>query len=256
MRLQLLAARWALVLLVLASVTAAAAVAGVRLAMMPFARGLAVMTGATALGLAALAFAIAWLITALRHNRGEGKRAGLIALIGSLFLLTPPLHAAYMDLISPPIHDAATDPEDPPQFVALAKARKPGTNSPVYDGSRQIRFHGESNTANYMLHTYYAEMTHPKGELQPPLNTKPAMFWHAFETVKKLGWTIMDYSEKEGRIEAVDTSLWFGQKADIVIRVEEAGPNGSRLDARSQSETGTRDFGSNIARLEALRGAL
>jgi hypothetical protein len=255
MRFQLLAARSALVLLVLAALIAASAVAGVRLGMMPFARGLVVMTGAVALGLLALALATAWLITAFRHNRGEGKRAGLAALIGSVFLLTPPLHTAYMGLTSPSIHDAATDPEDPPQFVALAKARKPGMNPPAYDGSERMQFHGETNTANYMLHMYYRDITTPKVELGPPLNAQPAMFWHAFETVKKLGWTIMDYSEKEGRIEATDNSFWFGQKADIVIRVREAGA-GTRLDARSQSESGTKDFGGNIARLEALRKAL
>jgi hypothetical protein len=253
MRFQLSAARSAFALLVLACLAAAGAVAGVRLGLMPFERGLALITGAAALGLLAVALALAWLVVAFRDNRGEGKRAGLIALIGGVFLLTPPLHTAYMGLTSPPIHDAATDPEDPPQFVALAKARKPGMNAPAYDGSEQIQFRGDTNTANYMLHTYFAEMTHPKADL---MTTKAKEFWHAFETAKKLGWTIVDYSEKEGRIEATDTSFWFGQKADIVIRVREAGPIGARVDARSQSESGTRDFGANIARLEALRKAL
>ena len=45
-----------------------------------------------------------------------------------------------MGLTSPAIHDATTNPEDPPQFVALAKSRRPGMNSPVYDGSEQIYF--------------------------------------------------------------------------------------------------------------------
>ena len=79
----------------------------------------------------------------------------------------------------------------------------------------------------------------------PPL-TKPyarlldqqghKLFWHAFETAKKMGWTIVDYSEKDGRIEATDRSFWFGQTADIVIRVQTAGALGARLDIRSQSE--------------------
>jgi hypothetical protein len=254
MRFQLLAARSALVVLALAYVTAAIAVGGVRLSLMPFASGLEVMAAATLGALLALALALAWLITAFRHNRGEGKRAGLAALVGSLLLLWPPLHTAYMDLTSPPIHDAATDPEDPPQFVALAKARKPGMNSPIYNGHEQIQFHGETNTADYMLHTYYAQtVTKPYAKL---LTNKPKLFWHAFETVKGMGWTIVAYSEKDGRIEATDTSFWFGQKADIVIRVREAGPLGARLDARSESEWGTRDFGSNIARLKALLKAL
>jgi hypothetical protein len=125
-------------------------------------------------------------------------------------------------------------------------------NSPVYDGSEQIRFRGVTNTANFMLHTYYAEMTHPHPDL---LATKAKLFWRAFEAAKKMGWAVIDYSEKDGRIEATDTSLWFGQKADIVIRVRGAGP-GARVDIRSQSQTGTQDFGSNITRVQDFNDAL
>jgi hypothetical protein len=253
---QLFAARLALALLVLAGLTAVAAVGGVRLSLIPFDTGFAAMAAASLLALLSLLFGVIWLLKAFKYNRGQGKRAGLIALTGSLLLLGPPLHAVYMGFISPAIHDAATDPEDPPQFVALAKARKPGMNPPAYDGSQKIRFRGETNTANFMLHTYYPDVTTPRGELRPPLNTKPAMFWHAFEAVKRLGWRIVDYSEKEGRIEATDRSFWFGQATDIVIRVRQAGPQGARLDARSQSESGARDFGSNITHLQALRKAL
>jgi hypothetical protein len=256
MRLQIFAARAALILLALGFLAALAALLGVRLSLMAFADGLIVMAAAVALGLQALACALIWLFSAFRHNRGEGRRAGLVALAGSLILLSPPLHTFYMGLTSPAIHDATTNPEDPPQFVALAKARKPGMNSPVYNGSEQITFHGETNTANYMLHTYYPDMTHPRGELGPPLNSEPALFWHAFETIKKLDWHIVDYSERDGRIEATDRSFWFGQTADIVIRVVAAGSQGARLDARAENETGARDFGSNIARLQAFLKAL
>ena len=256
MRVQLFAARLALALLALAGLGALAALAGVRLSLMAFSTGFALMTGAAGMGVLALVGALIWLFSAFRHNRGEGKRAGLIALAGSLLLLSPPLHTVYMGMTSPAIHDATTNPEDPPKFVALAKSRRPGMNSPVYDGSEQISFRGETNTVNYMLHTYYPAMTRSHGELQPPLNSEPALFWHAFETIKKLGWHIVDYREKDGRIEATDKSFWFGQTADIVIRVQEAGAQGARLDARSENETGARDFGANIVRLQAFLKAL
>jgi hypothetical protein len=251
MRFQLICARLALAALVLALLVAAAAVAAVRLGYLPFSGGLTIMTGATALGLIALSLALVWLFRALGSNQGAGKRAGLVALLGSLLLLWPPFHTLYLGLTSPAIHDATTDPEDPPQFVALAK-RGPGMNPAAYDGSEQIRFRGETNTANFMLHTYYADLTHPKGKL---LHTKANLFWHAFETVKSMGWQIVDYSEAQGRIEATATSFWFGQKADIVIRVREAGSMGAIVDVRSQSETGSRDFGANIERVKAYLNA-
>jgi hypothetical protein len=253
MRFQLLAAQLALATLMLALVAALLAVGGVRLGLMPFPSGFSIMTAATALGLLALAMALAWLFCALKSNYGAGKRAGLIALLGSLALLFPPLHTVYMGMTSPAIHDATTNPEDPPQFAALAKARQPGMNSPAYDGNVQITFQGETNTAAYMLHTYYAALTKPYARL---LTSKSKLFWHAFETAKGMGWRIVDYSEKDGRIEATDTSFWFGQTADIVIRVQTAGALGARLDIRSQSERGARDFGSNLARLTAYLKAL
>jgi hypothetical protein len=254
MRFQLLTARLALVFLALACLTALAAVGGVRSSLIPFASGFSAMAAATALGLLALITALAWLFSALNHNHGAGKRMGLAALVGSLFLLSPPLHTEWRGLTSPAIHDATTDPEDPPQFVALARSRRPGMNSPAYDGSERITFRGESNTANYMLHTYYADtVTKPYARL---LTSKPKLFWHAFEAIKKMGWTIVDYSEKDGRIEATDSSFWFGQKADIVVRVREAGTLGAKLDARSESETGAQDFGSNIVRLQTFLKAL
>ena len=253
MRFQLLAAQLALATMVLAAFAALLAVAGVRLGMMPLASGFSVMIAAMALGLMALVLALIWLGLALANNQGAGKRAGMIALLGSLALLWPPLHTVYLGLTSPAIHDATTNPEDPPQFVALAKARQPGMNPPGYDGDIQIRFRGETNTAAYMLHTYYASLTKPYARL---LTSKSKLFWHAFETAKKMGWTIADYSEKDCRIEATDKSFWFCQTADIVIRVQTSGAVGARLDARSQSESGARDFGSNIARLTAYLKAL
>jgi hypothetical protein len=253
MRFQLLAAQLALATLVLAAFAALAAVGGVRLGMMPYPSGFSIMTAATALGLMALLMALIWLACALKNNLGAGKRAGLIALLGSLALLFPPLHTVYLGMTSPAIHDATTNPEDPPQFVALAKLRRPGMNPPAYDGDVQITFQGETNTAAYMLHTYYAALTKPYARL---LTSKSKLFRHAFETAGKMGWTIVDSSEKDGRIEATDKSFWFGQTADIVIRVQTAGDIGARLDIRSQSERGTRDFGSNIARLTAYLRAL
>ncbi len=258
MRVQHFLARLALALLALATLMALAALLGVRLGDIAYASGFSLMTAATCVGLAALAAALAWLFSAIRHNQGTGKRPGMIALLGSLALVTPPLHTAYQGLVSPAIFDATTDPEDPPQFVALAKARQPGMNSPVYDGSQQIHFRGITNTANYMLHTYYINPTvtdgiHPRVYL---LRTQPERFWHAFETVKKLGWHIVDYSEKDGRIEATDKSFWFGQTADIAIRVRQAGSEGVQIDARAQNETGAHDFGSNIARLKRFLKAL
>jgi hypothetical protein len=82
------------------------------------------------------------------------------------------------------------------------------------------------------------------------------MFWRCFNAVKKMGWRIVDYSEKEGRIEATATSFWFGQVSDIVIRVRPAGTLGARFDMRARSQSNERDFGRSLELMKAYRAAL
>lgn len=248
MRFRYFAARLALAILVLATLAAAAAVIGVRLGLMPYQSGLTLMVPATALGAIALLCALAWLFSALKHNEGTAKRSGLFALAGSLALLWPPLHALYSGFTTPPIHDVTSDPDDPPQFVALAKLRQPGMNSPAFDKSLRITFRGKTGTVGYILKENYFDLTKPHAVL---LMTPAKAFWRNFEAVKRMGWTIVDYNESQGRIEATSSSFWFGQMSDIVVRVERAGEMGARLDVRSQSESGSRDFGRNLALVRA-----
>jgi len=247
MRLQLMAARGALTSLVLAVLAGIGAVTCVRLGMLTDAGGRSVMTLATGLGLVALGLALVWLKQALTRNAGDGKRLGLIALAGSLIFLYHPLSYVYYGFTALPIHDATTDPEDPPQFVALAKIQP--ANDRTFDAQRKITYKGEQVTVAYALHEKYPTLTKPHAGL---LVSPQKAFWRAHAAVEKLGWTIVDASEKDLRIEATDKSLWFGRISDIVIRVRQAGTIGSRIDLRSQSREGALDHGRNAARLKAF----
>jgi hypothetical protein len=249
MRLPILAARLALVALALATAIAAAAMIGVRAGMTDFSTGQEIMAGAVAFGCIALVLAVIWTVHALRHNRGEAKRAGMTALIGSLILLYIPLHTVYEGWMAPAIHDVTTDPDDPPAYVALA-GKAPDANR--FDAGEKIHYRGEYNTVSYMLHTYYTELTKPLALIMPPAK----MFWRCFNAAKKMGWRIVDYSEKDGRIEATATSFWFGQVSDIVIRVRPAGTLGARFDMRARSRSNERDFGRSLELMKAYRGAL
>jgi uncharacterized protein (DUF1499 family) len=59
----------------------------------------------------------------------------------------------------------------------------------------------------------------------------------------------------EGRIEATDTTFWWGFKDDVVIRIAPEG-SGSRLDIRSESRVGVSDLGTNAARVGAYLAEL
>lgn len=250
MRFPLLAARLALIAMLLAVLLALLAILLVRTGASPFASGLEIMTASVALGLIALTLALIWLVVALKHNRGEGKRAGLVALLGVAVLLYVPLHAVYEGLKAPPVHDVTTDPEDPPGFVALA------ANSTRFEAGAMIDYRGEHNTVSYMLHEYYPDITKPLAIILVGKNPTGKMFWRCFNVAKRMGWRIVDFSEKEGRIEAVATSFWFGRPTDIVVRVRAAGTMGARFDMRAASEKGERDFGHNLALIKGYRAAL
>ena len=55
----------------------------------------------------------------------------------------------------------------------------------------------------------------------------------------------------DGRLEATDTSAFFGFKDDVVVRVR-ASDAGSRIDVRSKSRVGLGDVGANARRVRAF----
>jgi hypothetical protein len=249
MRFQLLAARAAFGALVLAVLTGAGAVIAVRTGAATIKSGETLMIPATALGLLALIAAALWLRSAIARNMGDGKRIGMIALVGSLAFLWPPLSYVYAGFTALPIHDITSDPEDPPQFVALARIHP--ANDRTFDGQRKIAYKGEDVTVSYAIHDKYLALTRPHAGLAI---SPQKVYWRSFETAKRLGWTIVDASEKDLRIEATDRSFWFGRIFDIVIRVRPAGTIGGRVDIRAQSREDAIDHGANAARLKAFLG--
>jgi hypothetical protein len=252
---QLVVARAALIVLVLAALTAAAAILGVRMGQFSYAIGMDLMWPATGLGLVALALAVWWLKGAIGHNVGTGKRLGMTAFIGALAFLYPPVSTIVDGWRYPAIHDASSDPDDPPQFVALAKLRTPQMNPVAFDGQDKIHWQGEDVTISYALHTWKNGLITKHHTKLMPNSKDPqgAVFWHCFEAVKKMGWAIMDYSEKDGRIEATAATPWFGQVSDIAIRVRPSGYLGARYDVRALSRTGATDNGFNIELIRAFK---
>ena len=65
-----------------------------------------------------------------------------------------------------------------------------------------------------------------------------------------MGWDLVEANATAGRIEATDTTFWFGFKDDVVIRVTPA-DGGSRVDVRSLSRVGGGDAGTNAKRIRA-----
>ena len=135
----------------------------------------------------------------------------------------------------PPIHDITTDTENPPRFVAVTPIRKGSPNPVDYPGesiSRQQR------------------AAYPDVQPVTTAELPDAAYKRALNAARDLGWEIVAEAPDERRIEATDTTMWFGFKDDIVVRIMPTG-GGSRIDVRSVSRLGEGDLGKNAARIRA-----
>lgn len=85
---------------------------------------------------------------------------------------------------------------------------------------------------------------------------KEKAFERALAAARAMGWEVVTRDPAAGRIEAVDTTLWFGFKDDVVVQVSAATGGGSRVDVRSKSRLGRGDAGTNARRIRGFRERL
>ena len=137
----------------------------------------------------------------------------------------------------PKIHDVTTDTEDPPAFVAILGLRKDAPNPSTYGGPEIA---AQQRAAYPDIRPLVSEI--------PPARA----FERALSVARRMGWDIVDENPPEGRIEATATTLWFGFKDDVVIRIIPLAGTGSRLDIRSVSRVGLSDIGTNARRIRAF----
>ena len=206
---------------------------GTRFGVWPYQTGFVLLRSAAYIGLAAAALAI----IALAWPR---FRAGIPLLVLAFFLgavsaYIPWQHQSRARSV-PRIHDISTDTENPPQFVAVVPRRAGAPNPPAYDGAQ---------TAELQKKAY--------PDIQPLTIAVPPEtgFARSLAAAEAMGWEIVAADAKAGRIEATATTLWFGFKDDVVIRVGPA-VGGSRIDVRSKSRVGRSDTGTNAQRIRAF----
>jgi uncharacterized protein (DUF1499 family) len=140
----------------------------------------------------------------------------------------------------PAIHDVTTDTMQPPPFLAVLPLRE-GALNPVEYGGPDVA----------------AKQKQAFPDIVPlTLDLPPARaFDRALAAARSMGWDLVASDPAGGRIEATDTTFWFGFKDDVVIRVTPQ-PNGSRVDVRSLSRVGGGDIGANAARVRKYLAAL
>jgi len=189
-------------------------------------------------GLAAIAISIPAAILCARRNVAIFGSLVAIALGGAAAWV--PWHELQVARSLPPIHDITTDPQHPPEFVAVVKLRGEGSNTLAYDSAKLPA----AQKAGYP-------------DIEPLVLPVPPneAFRRARDVAQALHWDLDGEDASAGRIEATDTTFWFGFKDDVVIRAT-AADKGSRVDVRSVSRVGQSDLGANAARIRKFLAAL
>ena len=154
-------------------------------------------------------------------------------LLISMILVIVPLNWFWIATQVPRIHDITTDIENPPLFVAILPLREEAPNPALYGG----------NPIAEQQKRGYPDLKPERVPLDPDQT-----FQKALQTAEKMGWKIVEANRSERRIEATDTTWWFGFKDDIVIRILPV-MGASRLDIRSLSRVGLSDVGTNAKRI-------
>lgn len=137
---------------------------------------------------------------------------------------------------APRIHDISTDLENPPQFIDIAPLRRDAPNPITYAGEETAE---QQRRAYPGIQTQYLEY---------PLKK---VYKKARKAAKIMGWdTVSSVHEGDyARIEATDTTLWYGFKDDVVIRMQQE--DGTVVvDVRSKSRIGKSDLGVNAERVQ------
>jgi uncharacterized protein (DUF1499 family) len=213
---------------------------GTRLGWWHFSTGFRVLRAAAWIGGAAGAVSLlaAGLAGAGRQWRTVAV-AGAGVLLGLVAFGVPAVMARRAAQV-PPIHDITTDPDDPPAFVAILALRRSAPNPAEYGGPAVAARQRQG----------YPDLR-PVAFAEPPRR----VFAAALAAAGDAGWQVVSAEPAEGRLEATDTTRWFGFTDDVVVRVRPAG-DCTRVDVRSVSRVGRSDLGTNAARIRRLLQAL
>ncbi|BFM12039.1 DUF1499 domain-containing protein [Simiduia litorea] len=205
-----------------------------RLAFMTFVRALQAVMLVTAIGFIGLLF-VWW-----KKYRASIKPALYTVLLGGLPVVFV-FALVGQGLKVPAIHNISTDLDNPPEFRYAYQNRQEGLNSldaPADEVRQKQRAYYGDTVKSLVL------------DLSPD-----AAFDLALNAARGLNFTITDVDKAAGRIEAIEETLFFGFKDDLVVRVA-ASDQGSVIDVRSVSRVGMSDLGANAKRINKLLQAI
>ncbi len=231
---------WSAIAVLVGAALGVIAALGYRTGALQLLDSFAVLRWSARISAAAAALAlIGALWAAYRRLHWRNVLAGVLAAALGFVCYNIPAQQQAIARSVPPIHDITTDTDDPPQFVAILPLRADAPNPPEYNpevAAQQLE--GYPDLGSITLDA-------------PPY----AAFEHALAAAENMGWEMVADDAINGRIEATDTTFWYGFKDDVVIRIRPDGA-GSRIDVRSKSRVGGSDVGANARRIREYTARL
>lgn len=234
---------WSARLAIFALPVLALAVALHRAGAIEYYAGLTLLVAVLLLALLAFTLAVASLVV-IWNDGLKGLGAALLAAVLSAGVLAYPMFEIARGITLPAISDISTDMASPPAFRAVAALRPKGANPIAYPGGEaaeiQRKYYPAVRTAEFDAET-------------------DEMFGVVLALVQRRGWRLADSASpaanRDGHIEAVAATPLMGFREDVSIRVRKSG-NMVRVDMRSASRFGQRDFGTNARRIESFLAEL
>lgn len=166
--------------------------------------------------------------------RRRGGTVTVIAAAAGFAAVAVPIAVIVNAGDKPPINDISTDTTAPPPFQAIDATLRGPDASPI-----------DYNPA------FAPQQARAYPEVRPlDLPVEPGKAFDVALAACEKDWQIILADRAAGRIEAVERSLWWGYRDDIVIRLT-ATPTGTRVDMRSKSRVGESDLGANARRIAA-----
>jgi uncharacterized protein (DUF1499 family) len=188
----------------------------------------------------AIALALATIVPTRPGDRRRGFVAAFLALAIGAAAAWAPLMLFLRAVDAPRINDILTDTADPPPLVTTLEMRNDAVTPAAYPGK----------AAADLQHQAYPDIAPILLDLPPA-----EAFKKVDAVAMEMGWEVVARVPADGRIEAIDTSRWFGLRDDVVVRIRPEG-SGSRIDIRSKSRLGRADLGANAERIRTFTSKL
>ena len=214
---------------------------GTRMGLWPWQTAFSLVKWGAYTGMAGAVGAVALILTLVVPRWRVRPWVPLAALVFALIAFVPPWLLLEKAKKAPDIHDVTTDPFDPPVFVALLPVRKASPNGADYGGMAVAKLQQQG----------YPDIKSLIVKVPPPEAMQKAI-----DAARSSGWEIVSTDSPSGRLEATDTTTWFGFKDDIVVRIRPEASGGSRIDVRSVSRVGESDVGANAKRIREFLARL